>query len=142
MDCGKSWGGLRKTRPNHHYFNMGPESVRKLDIWQDGMRLVRDVYAITRNWPKEEMFGLTSQIRRAAVSIPANISEGIGRRSAAEAARFSRVALGSVYELETLFEIATTLNFIDSAKAEDCTALLGSLARRIANFANYKQRKA
>jgi 23S rRNA-intervening sequence protein len=56
-----------------------PESVEKLEIWQDAVEIVRIVYELTKSWPREEMYGLTSQIRRAAVSIPANIAEGVGR---------------------------------------------------------------
>ena len=56
-----------------------PESVEKLEIWQEAVEIVRIVYELTKSWPREEMYGLTSQIRRAAVSIPANLAEGVGR---------------------------------------------------------------
>ena len=56
-----------------------PESVEKLEIWQEAVELVTIVYELTKSWPREEMYGLTSQIRRAAVSIPANLAEGVGR---------------------------------------------------------------
>ncbi len=82
------------------------ESYRDLLIWQQAMELVTDVYALTKSWPKEELFGLTSQVRRAAVSIPANIAEGYGRESRASYQNFLRIAQGSLKELETLLEVA------------------------------------
>lgn len=64
-----------------------PESVENLEIWQRGVRLVKAVYEITRHWPSEEQYGLTSQIRRAAVSVPTNVAEGVGRGSRREIVR-------------------------------------------------------
>jgi len=68
---------------------MGPDTVKSLRVWQEGICVVKDIYALTDDWPKREMFGLTSQVRRAAVSIPANIAEGKGHGSNAEIVRFS-----------------------------------------------------
>ena len=73
---------------------MGPDSVRSLKIWQDGIKIVRECYSLTTTWPKAELFGLTGQIRRAAVSIPTNIAEGKGRGTMPEVARFSQIAFG------------------------------------------------
>lgn len=81
-------------------------SYRDLLIWQQSMELVTETYDLTRSWPKEELFGLTSQVRRAAVSVPANIAEGYGRESRASYLNFLRIAQGSLKELETLFEVA------------------------------------
>ena len=121
---------------------MGPESVRNLRIWHEGMAVVKDTYALTAGWPKAEVFGLTSQVRRAAVSIPANLAEGRGRGSNAEMARFAHVALGSLYELDTLFQIANELHFSDS---EEITALrdrLWDLSRQSSSFINVKRAEA
>lgn len=77
------------------------QSYQDLDVWQRGMNLAELAYRLTRAFPKEELFGLTSQIRRAASSIPANIAEGWGRQGNKEFQHFLRVAQGSLRELET-----------------------------------------
>ena len=111
-----------------------PASIRDLVIWQEGMQLVEDVYVLTANWPPSELYGLTSQARRAAVSIPANIAEGAGRGSAAELVRFSRIALGSAYELMTHLELSVRLHFTTSDKAQPLLNQLNTLMRRISRF--------
>ncbi|HYL78431.1 MAG TPA: four helix bundle protein [Bryobacteraceae bacterium] len=113
---------------------MGPDSVRTLRVWQEGMTLVKDSYALTANWPKSELFGLTGQIRRAATSIPCNLAEGKGRGSAAELVRFARIALGSAYELDTLLEIATELQFADQSKVTVLRERLASLVRQLSTY--------
>ena len=113
---------------------VGPDTVKSLRVWQEGISVVKDIYALTDDWPKREIFGLTSQIRRAAVSIPANIAEGKGRGSNAEITRFSRIALGSAYELETLLEIATELDFPGSPQIPDLRQRLTSLVRQLSIF--------
>jgi four helix bundle protein len=81
---------------------MGKVRMHKdLDVWKESMRLAKDVYALTTKFPKEEMYGLTSQIRRSAVSIPSNIAEGAGRNSNKEFIQFLYISLGSLAELET-----------------------------------------
>jgi four helix bundle protein len=87
---------------------------RKLLAWQEAIRLVKLVYQETACFPRAEMFGLTSQIRRSAVSIPANIAEGAGRNSSRELAQFLGVASGSRAELDTHLEIAVQLGFLRS----------------------------
>lgn len=77
------------------------QSYQDLEVWQRGMNLSEQAYRLTRTFPKEEMFGMTSQIRRAASSIPANIAEGWGRQGNKEFQQFLRVAQGSLRELET-----------------------------------------
>ncbi|MDX2016143.1 MAG: four helix bundle protein [Planctomycetota bacterium] len=81
-------------------------SYRDLDAWKVGMDIARGAYTLTRSFPKDELFGLTSQLRRAAVSIPANIAEGHGRESTQDFMRFLRIAQGSLKELETLLTIS------------------------------------
>ncbi|WP_281950384.1 four helix bundle protein [Nitrosophilus kaiyonis] len=88
----------------------------KLIIWQKAVELVKYIYKITESFPKNELFGLTSQIRRAAISIPSNIAEGTGRISKKEFINFLHIALGSLYEVKTQLFIAKELNFIDSIK--------------------------
>jgi four helix bundle protein len=86
---------------------------KKLDAWKDSMILVENVYLITSGFPKSELFGLSSQIRRSAVSVPANISEGAARNKPKEFIRFIRFSFGSLSELETHIEISYRLKFID-----------------------------
>jgi four helix bundle protein len=113
---------------------MGPDTVRSLRVWQEGIALVKDTYALTAGWPKSELFGLTSQIRRAAVSIPSNLAEGKGRGNTAELVRFARIALGSAYELDTLLEIASELGFPDCPKVPSLRDRLSSLIRQLSSY--------
>jgi four helix bundle protein len=85
---------------------------KDLDVWKGGMALVKVVYGETSTFPKAEMFGLTDQIRRAAVSVPANISEGAARKNTKEFRNFIRISFGSLNELETLLIIATDLGYL------------------------------
>ncbi|MDP2158364.1 MAG: four helix bundle protein [Nitrospirota bacterium] len=89
-------------------------SFRDLEIWVKGIALVKTIYDLTRHFPKNELFGLTSQIQRAAVSIPSNIAEGHTRGHRAEFRQFLFVALGSLAELETQIIIASELCYLDS----------------------------
>ncbi len=81
-------------------------------MWQIAFRLASEVYQVTRKWPKEEMFGLTSQTRRAATSVPANIAEGYGRFSDVELRRFCQIAHGSLCELDTHLRLAREFGFL------------------------------
>lgn len=95
---------------------MGVRNYRELVVWQKAMNFVTEIYRVSEQFPKEERFGLTSQIRRAVVSIPTNISEGEGRESRKEFAQFLAIAHGSLRETETLFEIALRLKFIPAGE--------------------------
>jgi len=86
----------------------------KLEAWKVSRALVKDVYLLTQKFPREEMFGLVSQMRRAAVSIPSNIAEGAARTGDREFAQFLNVARGSLSELETQLLIASDLGYINS----------------------------
>jgi four helix bundle protein len=92
-------------------------SYRDLIAWQKAMDLVTGVYTVSAGWPKEEQFGLVNQARRAAVSIPANIAEGQGRRGDKEFLRFLLIAHGSLFELETHLLIAQRLTYTSDALA-------------------------
>ncbi|HET7056963.1 MAG TPA: four helix bundle protein, partial [Thermomicrobiales bacterium] len=81
-------------------------------VWQQGIQLVNQVYRCTKSWPSHEMFGLTSQVRRAAVSVPANIAEGQGRNGQREFVNFLGIANGSLCELETLLVIARDQGYL------------------------------
>ncbi|MGB5964018.1 MAG: four helix bundle protein [Sulfurimonadaceae bacterium] len=90
---------------------------KKLDVWQNSMHCVTNIYALTKQFPADERFGLTDQIRRAAVSIPSNIAEGSARHSNKEFTQFLYIALGSASEVETQLLIAKNLNYVDSIDA-------------------------
>jgi len=81
--------------------------------WQKAMDMVTEIYRVSREWPKEELYGLTSQLRRAAVSVPSNIAEGRGRGGSAEYSRYLSIAYGSLCELETQLYIAQRLAYLD-----------------------------
>jgi len=87
---------------------------RKVNAWQKAHALTLGLYKATRSFPKEELFGLTSQIRRSACSIGANIAEGCGRRSKLDFARFLQIAIGSASELEQHLQLAADLDYLDA----------------------------
>jgi four helix bundle protein len=91
-------------------------SFRDLEIWKRGIDLVKSIYEITKSFPNSECYGLTSQIRRAAVSVPSNIAEGHIRGHKAEFRQFLFIALGSLAELETQVIIAHELGYLENIK--------------------------
>jgi four helix bundle protein len=99
----------------------GGKSYRDLAAWQRAMELVEGVYQATQRWPREEISGLTNQVRRAVVSIPSNIAEGQGRRNPREFIRFLNIATGSLHEVETQLLIAERLHYLDK---NSCVTLL------------------
>ena len=94
------------------------QTYRDLVAWQKAMELVTEVYRVTQHFPKEEMYGLTAQVRRAAVSVPSNIAEGQARYSHLDFQRFLRQARGSLVEVETQIMIAVNLGFMDGKDAK------------------------
>lgn len=97
---------------------MSPSHFRELDVWRLSMDLAKTVYSLTADFPREERYGLSSQLQRAAVSIPSNIAEGNARASTRDYARFIAMACGSVAELQTQIALAMELSLADSAAAE------------------------
>lgn len=93
--------------------NEPPRSHRDLKVWQISLDLTETLYRLTTDWPKHEQYGLVSQVRRAAVSVPANIAEGAGRRTQGEFRHFVGIARGSLAELETLLIVARRLDYVD-----------------------------
>ena len=94
------------------------KNFKNLQIWKRSMELVTDLYEITETFPKAELYGLTSQIRRAAVSIPSNIAEGCGKNSSTDLARFLDISLGSAFEIETQLLLSISLEYGDAKKIE------------------------
>ena len=106
------------------------KDFRGLAVWRQAHLLVLDIYRITELFPKQELFGLTSQIRRAAASIPTNIAEGCGRDGDAELGRFLNIAKGSTSEVEYLIQLVRDLNYIE-LKAEERLTLQAIEVRKM-----------
>src|ERR1700722_15224474 len=108
-------------------------SFRDLDVWHLGVELAETVYRITARFPKAELFALTAQMRRAAVSIPSNIAEGRGRDSSREFLHFLAISRGSLAELDTQLELAIRLDYTDSEldAARSQSELLGKKLNRL-----------
>jgi four helix bundle protein len=94
-------------------------TYRDLEVWQAAMKMVFDVYRNTATFPKQEMFGLTSQLRRAAVSVASNIAEGKGRFSDRELSQFLSMARGSLFEIETQVAIALELGYLAKPQSQE-----------------------
>ena len=109
-------------------------SFRDLQIWQKSMKLAIAVYRVTDGFPREERYGLTSQIRRSAVSIPSNIAEGQGRTNLGEFKQFLGIARGSNCELQTQLEIARELGFGNAESLRDAEGLSHEVGKMIFAF--------
>ena len=107
---------------------------RKLAVWKKAHELALDVYKETSTWPKQELYGLTSQSRRAALSIPANIAEGCGKNSDAELARHARGSLGSASELSYYLILAHDLGYMQRASSDGLQADLSEVRRMLASL--------
>jgi four helix bundle protein len=110
---------------------MSVSDHRQLVVWQKGIQLSLETYRISRRFPREETYGLTSQIRRAAVSVPANIAEGNGRIHRAEYAHFVSIARGSLREVDTLMEIALGLGYVNEKELANIRELLDHVGRML-----------
>ncbi len=94
------------------------KTYRDLIVWQKSMAFVMEIYQLTYNFPREEIYGLISQIRRSAVSIPSNIAEGYGRKATGDYIRFLNIAVASLYEVQTQLEISRNLKYFSQEKFE------------------------
>ena len=109
-------------------------TYRDLLVWQKSMVLVTEVYEISKKFPKDELYGLTSQIRRCAISLPSNIAEGYGRNSTNDYIHFLRIASGSLYELQTQMEISLNLQYIESREFENLYELSREIERMLSSL--------
>ena len=109
--------------------NILARHYKELIVWQQGMELVTHVYRVTAGFPRDEKFGLVSQLRRAAVSVPSNIAEGQGRLTVGEFRQFLGHARGSLFEVETQVIIARNLNMIDDAEVDQLQERVGNVGR-------------
>ena len=108
---------------------------RDLKVWQKGIDVVKEVYKVTNNFPKEELYGLSSQMKRASISVPSNIAEGFRRRHNKEYKQFLSIALGSCAELETQVFISRELSYIDGNKESLLLDKLDHVCGMIVNLA-------
>ena len=116
----------------------GMSKYQTLDAWKVTMQLVKEIYVLTKEYPKEEMYALISQTKRAAVSVPANIAEGMGRQYKKDTLQFLHVSRGSLYELETLLNVAFMVNILGQqdllktvSLVDQCLQLLNGLIKYI-----------
>jgi len=114
------------------------KTYRDLVVWQKSMTLVTEIYKITKIFPKDEIYGLVTQMRRCAISIPSNIAEGYGRNSTNDYIRFLRISIGSLNELQTQLEISHNLNYFEEKdfrkfyeSSREVERMISSLIRKI-----------
>ena len=115
---------------------MGAKNYQDLIVWQKAMDLVVEVYRATKQFPKEELYGLTSQLRRAIVSVPSNIAEGQGRRSAKEFLQFLSIAHGSLREIETQLMIARRIDYLSAEALGPLLNLAAEVGRLLQGLSN------
>lgn len=108
-----------------------PQSFRELTVWQRAMQLTVAVYRLTQDFPREELYGLTSQIRRAAISAPSNIAEGQGRANTGEFRQFLAVARGSNCELQTQLDIARELRYGEPRLIDEAESLSNEVRKML-----------
>ena len=107
------------------------KNYKELNVWQKSYKLCLHIYKVTKRFPKDEMYGLTSQIRRSAVSIPSNIAEGYGRKTTLEYVRFLYIAYGSVCELETQTMISGDLGYVGKKRLQEIRQEIGDVERML-----------
>ena len=112
------------------------QAHKKLDVWREGVAFATEIYKITESFPKTEIYGLTSQMRRAVVSIPSNIAEGAARCSDKEFAQFLKISGGSLSEVDTQIEIANNLGYLTQDQKQGLEAKMVSISRKLAGLIN------
>lgn len=117
------------------------KSYQDLKVWQQSMQLAEECYQVTRQFPKEELFAMTSQIRRAAASIPANIAEGWGREGTREYIQYLRVAQGSLKELETLLLLSQRVGLLAQHQLHPLLSLLTDVGKMMHSLIGSLRRK-
>lgn len=117
-------------------------SYRDLDVWRQSRQLVKSIYQLSKTFPKEEQFGLTNQLRRAAISVPSNIAEGSGRNHSRDSIQFFFIARGSLYEIETQLIIAADLSFITESDLQEVLEQVTRCKRLLNGFINYFQKQS
>jgi four helix bundle protein len=109
----------------------------KLEVWIESRKLTSLVYTLSKSFPKEEIYGLTNQIRRSSISIPSNIAEGCGRQSSKETIHFLHISRGSLFELETQFYLAMDQKYIEETEFNTIIEQIQICKRLVNGFINY-----
>ena len=107
---------------------------KDLEVWKKSIEMVTKIYTLTRGFPKEELYGLTSQMRRAAVSVPSNIAEGAGRNSSKELLQFLYFATGSLSELETQLIISHNLGYLNNEQKQDIDTICSDIFKMLSKL--------
>ncbi|MBI4726083.1 four helix bundle protein [candidate division TA06 bacterium] len=107
---------------------------KKLDVWKMSIQLAKAVYDLTGRYPKEEQYGIISQMRRAATSVPANIAEGAARRSTKEFVQFLSIAGGSLSELDTFLELSLALGYIKAEEKSNIDGMITNVSKTLAGL--------
>lgn len=118
------------------------KSYLDLDVWKKSRMLASEVYQISKSFPKEEVYGLTNQLRRSVVSIVSNIAEGSGRQTAKETIHFLYISKGSLYETETQLYIASDLKYLDYDQLEYLLAITTECKKLLNGYINYYKKLA
>jgi four helix bundle protein len=118
---------------------MALQTHKDLKVWQESRNLVNEIYTLTSKFPKEEIYSLTAQIKRASISIPSNIAEGAARDSNKENIHFLYIALGSAAELDTQIEIARDLNFLSEDKYKEISGKLDKIDKMLSGLIRFRQ---
>jgi four helix bundle protein len=116
-------------------------SYRDLEVWKNGVKLAKDIYRLTETFPNHELYALTSQLRRASVSVSSNIAEGFVRNSTKDFVRFLYISLGSLAEIETQLEIAKQLNYTENSKTEALENFIEIQTKQLRSFINALKRR-
>jgi four helix bundle protein len=122
----------RRKPPTTHF-------VEKLEIWQEAVEVVKFVYKLTKSWPKDDIYGLTAQVRRAAVAISAHLAEGVSRGAPEEMSRFAQITLSFLHDLDSLLCLAVELKYASRAQVVRVRDPLTMLARRTSSFIKYQE---
>jgi four helix bundle protein len=116
-------------------------NYKNLEAWKKAMELVKQVYLLSKDFPREELYGLTSQCKRASVSIPSNIAEGMGRNHKKDTIQFLHISRGSIYELETLLNIAVMVEIITEKQFKDICPLIDECLKILNGLITYIEKQ-
>jgi len=112
------------------------KTIREIKVWIKAIDFVTQLYKKTETFPQTEMYGLTSQMRRSAISIPSNIAEGFGRKTQKEFKRFLQISMGSLFELQTQLEISKNLKYLNDTDFNEIFDDLREIERMLSSFIN------
>mgnify|MGYP001279208983 CR=1 FL=1 len=117
------------------------KSYTELNTWKESRVLVKLIYELVSEFPKEELYGITSQIKRSAISVPSNIAEGVGRFTSKDSLRFFYISRGSLYELETQLYLSFDLRFISQKELDTALSQITIVNKLLSGFINHYKKK-